>query len=175
MQKYPYTLYLKGFLQLPILQGVHMKRISRSLNLFAVVLLCSSAAHAKLSWNDAKDKIVSKADHVIKNYDKELCPTIMPVYEAITSKDNEEAWDIAKEVVESFQDTKIFKEACANPTDDILRSELIIQASMAGGQKVASAAGKDIMKIMALSMKTGAIIGIYFEVLRDDLKASAKS
>ncbi len=152
-----------------------MKRISTSLNLFAVVLLFSSAAHAKLSWNDAKDKIISKAEHVTKNYDKELCPTVMPMYEAITSKDNKEAWDIVKEMVDSVQDSKIFKEACAHPTDDILWQELIVQASMATGQKVAIVAGKDMMKIMSLSIKAGAIIGTYFEVLRDDLKASAKS
>ena len=153
-----------------------MKRISTSLNLFAVVLLFSSAAHAKLSWNDAKDKIISKAEHVTKNYDKELCPTVMPMYEAITSKDNKEAWDIAKETVDSFQDTKIFKEACAHPTDDILWKELTMQTSIATGHKVAIVViGKDIGKIMSLSMKASVIIATYSEVLRDDLKASAKS
>ena len=154
-----------------------MKRISTSLNLFAVILLCSSAAHAKLSWDDAKDKIVSKAEHVIKNYDKELCPTVMPMYEAITSKDNKEAWDIAKETIDSdsVQNSKIFKKACANSTDNILWQELTIQTSMQLGQKVATVAGKDIMKMMTLNMKTAGILMIYFEMLREDLKASAKS
>lgn len=148
-----------------------MKGLNKAVNLFAITLLFAANAQATISWDDAKTQVIKKAETVIKDYDKELCTTTLPMYETITSEGNEEAWDIVKEIIDKVADSAIYKKAYDNPTDTILWSELIIQASMLVGQKIAATAEKDMMKVMALSMKTGAIIGTYFEVLKDDLKA----
>jgi hypothetical protein len=176
------ALILQKRLKIPIIkafttskpEGVRMKGLNKLLNLFAITLLFSTV-YAELSWDDAKAQILKKAETISKDYDAELCPNTLPIYSAITSEENAEAWDIAKEIIDDVIKTAIYKKASETPNDNVLKSETIIQASMLIGQKISARTQKDMVKTIALSIKTGAIIGSYFELLFDSLKEATKA
>jgi len=152
-----------------------MQGFNKAVNLFAFALLLTPLAQAELKWDDAKAQITKKAETVVNDYGTELCPNTIPMYEAITSEENAEAWDIAKEIIDETAQSTIYKKACEKPTDNVLKSETIIHASMLIGQKVSALAQNDMMKTIAVSMKVGAIVGSYFELLFESLSNDAQA
>ncbi len=137
----------------------------------AGILSCAyaQAADIKLEWNDAKEKITTKAQNVVDNY-KETCPISVPMYEALLSKDFDEAWDIVKDSLSYIESLEIYKKAIENPHDDILWAELSIQVGSYIGAQAGSRAKNDVAKGFQYGMKAGGICGAYLELLRNELK-----
>ena len=144
--------------------------MKKNLLVFSLVTLFaaqSAIAHEKLSWHNAQKAIIKKAEHIFNTYDPEICMWTVKSYQIILSPEYEtEAWQIAERVIkEMLPKLPVYAKAIENPFDDVYWSELVLQASMMGGQLAAQ-----IHDTFEFGAKVGGIIGSYVDILKETLR-----
>ncbi|MEX0939932.1 MAG: hypothetical protein WDZ41_01070 [Candidatus Babeliales bacterium] len=125
-----------------------------------IALVTMSTSTYSLQWQDAKTKIIAKANHITKAYKKEECPIVMEICSIILSCD-EECWKIVEQVVKEIETLPVYKLAQAKPYDDCFWSELLYQGNMIAGQKAST---------FELGARLGIIIGLYVDTLKESLR-----
>ena len=144
--------------------------MKKNLFVFSLVTLFfaqSALAHEKLSWHNAQKAIIKKAENILNTYDPEICMWTIKTYQIVLAPEYEtEAWQISERVIKDIlPKLPVYAQALENPFDDIYWSELVLQASMMGGQLAAQ-----IHDTFEFGAKVCAIIGGYIDVLKETIR-----
>lgn len=137
-------------------------KLHKSILFLAFVLFLTNNSFAKPTLADIKKIVLIKAEEIRKKYDPEICPTITQTYEIITSKEGNESWQHAFEIIQSIDEMIVYKKALES-MDDIYWSELITQATIMSIMKTQN------QKNNLIITKTSAIVSCYLEILKSNM------